>query len=214
MDDVIPPPEDVAMVMSMVPKDRGNIIHRSERYQEALQEIVEYCLNMGQRRSYEVWSTLATRLKEKYGIEVTSGTMKDWCVRYVLPNIIIPKSYMLKAIVEKGRSLDLLDTHMDTRDVLEEAFKEASTNLYEHRADGSGRLVRTGANGTELANLAKARMEAAKNIADELERYGVIPERRKDHDVKVGLEINVRGAMAGLSGRSGAVDASFTEKAP
>jgi len=212
MDDLDAPPEDVAIVMGMVPRGHKTVIHQHPRYEEVLREVVGYCINIEGRRSYDVWASLSSILAERYSLQVAPATVKAWCVKYVLPNIVVPRSYVMKAIVEKGRSLDNLGELLELRDEMKEAYKTALASMYQHQTDGSGRIVRTGSNGTEVAALAKALIVAAKESQLELERYGIVPEQKAKPDARVAIDVNIAGAMGSLSGRRSApIDVPFTD---
>jgi hypothetical protein len=198
-------PADIDSMLAVIPRHAQEKLLpqlTDETREEAMERIAEYCLNLGGKRRTDVWLMLAATLNETYpGLALQPTDMRKFCLRHVLPNIAITRSYVTRAIVERGLSVDTLASTLDVRQKLEEVFEAAKDSLNKVQTDGTGRIVRVGSSADEVAAAAKALLSANKLAGDELERFGLVPEAKKAPAVGVNVNVNMQGGMARLAGK-------------
>ena len=188
-------PADIDAMLSMVPTHAAESLLPNlppEAREDALEMVAEYCLGINGQRKLDLWVKLAALLNEHHpGLAVQANDVKRFCVRYMIPNIVVARSYVMRAVIERGLSLDTLASTLDTR-----------------TKDDTGKLVPLGPTASDMAAMAKAVIAANKLAAQELERYRVIPESKPKATIQVdNLNINVRETMSRLAGRP--IDAKF-----
>lgn len=205
-------PADIDAMLSMVPTHAAESLLPNlppEAREDALEMVAEYCLGINGQRKLDLWVKLAALLNEHHpGLAVQANDVKRFCVRYMIPNIVVARSYVMRAVIERGLSLDTLASTLDTRTKMEEDYEKYRAMIGKVEKDDTGKLVPLGPTASDMAAMAKAVIAANKLAAQELERYRVIPESKPKATIQVdNLNINVRETMSRLAGRP--IDAKF-----
>lgn len=199
---------DYETVASRIPTKGNSVFHRHPEAPDIFEILALVCLDGRLMDGGKMeWSDVANGLNRDFpGLDCKGSQVKDFCLRYVAPHVVLPKSYMMRSVIEKGQSLDMLGRLMANSEAAEKGVQEALATLQRFEAGADGRLTRTGASVSELAAILKAKAAMDEKILSELERYGVVPEAKKKKEGNdVNVNVNLMGAMN--QGRGKVIDA-------
>lgn len=199
-DELSPAITQAIEVASLVPSDGKTAIHQSEHFREVAEVLALVCLDRDQTLS---WPVMAENLERDFGLKVTPGQVANFCRRYIMPHIYMPRSVVMQSIIEGRRDLDTMSRQLDISDLTIEALREARKAMGAIEKDKDGRPVKVGPTPADVASLARAAAAANMKADELLERWGFFPERAaKKSGVEVNVNVNAgQNAMSRLGGR-------------
>lgn len=205
-------PPEVFEVAALVPKDGKTAIHKSEHFQEVTEVLALVCLDTSMPLE---WETIAQNLQQDFpGLVVSAQQVANFCRRYIMPNIFMPRSVVMRSVIEARQDLNTLGRQLDISEQTMEAFRHAKKEMNMTERDKEGRVQRVGPTASEVAALARAAAAANMKADELLERWGFFPQRQEK---KSGVEVNVnvnagQNAMSRLSGNGPIIDAEPVER--
>lgn len=186
------------MGMDLLPRDGRTPLHTHPDFEEVSTILTDYFVTPKAKRGLS-WQELAEGLQVDYAraplfpdalaVERRGEWLSDWCTRYLYASWTVPSSFVRNGIVKAEHDLNTVTTQKDLARQLKARFDA---------------LMESGKASTkDLTSLASTISQIEDRANEELERWNLIPGKKKQVQVEErGVRVNLWADLDRMTGRS------------